>query len=36
MYDYKKLQFVEIPCEEITIERKNVAPKLTIGLLERG
>lgn len=36
VYDYKRLQFVDIPCEEIESDiRKNVALKLIIGSLER-
>jgi hypothetical protein len=37
MYDCKRLQLVEIPCEEKHIDiSKTVALKLTIGSFERG
>jgi hypothetical protein len=37
VYDCKRLQRVDIPCEETNIEiRKTIALKLLIGSLERG
>jgi hypothetical protein len=37
VYGYKRLQFMEIPCDEIIFDiRKIVALKLIVGSLERG